>query len=303
MLKKIKYIIKKKLFFYTLDKYKTTMFFTQAKKYNAHLDFCKKKNKNLKIKISNSSKEFIKKGYSCFKTKNSMEIANSILKKIKKDEKNNKNFWDKDGRFSQEDILNKFPELVNLFEKDLKNFFKAIYETNFSIFYGLLYKSTNLGEMPKGSQLWHLDGGPGTCINLMYCISDVTKKNGSMKCLTWEDSKKIIKELYSEYYKLDDQLKNNKINKDIHRISKSKLLKLKISELNNNKINQPESKPGLIYAFRNNCIHSGGYPQKNKSRYVFVFHIYPSTKNINFSQITKLGIQKKSPFPSNPFEI
>ena len=30
--------------------------------------------------------------------------------------------------------------------------------------------------MPKGSQLWHTDGGPGTCINLMIVTSELQRK-------------------------------------------------------------------------------------------------------------------------------
>ena len=166
-----------------------------------------------------------------------------------------------------------------------------------------MYKSFNLGEKPKGSQLWHVDGGPGTCINLMFCLSEVNKSNGSMKCLSWKESKNILKENYDEYYKLDIKLKNKLISKIENRAIKNEILNKKIKNINPKHISQPTSKPGLLYAFRNNCIHAGGYPERGYERYVCVFHIYPNTNKPDLLKYLKNGVQKKEPFPLNPYNL
>ena len=71
MLEKLKYLIKKNLYSYTLDKHKSTMFINQARKYSGHLKYCQQKSKINSIsnsKIIKFSKEFIKKGNASFIT-------------------------------------------------------------------------------------------------------------------------------------------------------------------------------------------------------------------------------------------
>ena len=86
----------------------------------------------------------------------------------------------------------------------------------------------------------------------MFCLSEVSRTNGSMKCLTWEDSKKILKKNLLDYHKLDLKLKQKLISKMENRRIKSEILNQNIKNLKSKDINQPNSKPGLLYAFRNN---------------------------------------------------
>lgn len=279
------------------------MFLPYAKKYIEHLKFCKKRSKII-LKENEFSEQFRKNGFCTFKTKNSEIIANKILKYIKSEEKKHKDVWDKDsGKYKKGDIFKKFPYIKDLFNNEIKNLVNQIYKSHFSIYYGILYKSSYNGKKPSGSQLWHVDGGPGTCINLMFCLSEINDKNGSMKCLSWENSKKILKKLFRDFYKLNLQSKYNNEDKITVRNKKSILLHDIINKNFKSYIYQPSSGPGLIYAFKNNCIHSGGFPLKNFERYVCVFHIYPNETEFNASTYIKKGVKKTLPYPQNPFTL
>ena len=99
-----------------------------------------------------------------------------------------------------------------------------------------------------------------------------------MKCLSWEDSKKVhfyTIAKFTEWFKSQDKRKKT--------ISKSYLREMKVNFMNNfineNSINyfQPKTdKSGLIYAFRNNNIHCGGFPHFGNERIVSILNIEPS---------------------------
>ena len=146
----IKYLIKKCFLFFSLNFHYSTMFLTQAKLYSKHLKFCKISSK-IKIRDNRHSNEFVKNGFCTFKNQKTEDISNEILK-IKKQEKNNQNIWDEMVDIAGD--IEKFPRLIELFDGEFKDFFNQIYKSNFSIFYGILYKSTNSGDKPTGSQLW-----------------------------------------------------------------------------------------------------------------------------------------------------
>ena len=129
MLAKLKYLIKKNLFLYTLNKHKSTMFINQARKYSNHLNYCQKKSKisiPSYLKLTEYSKEFEKKGCTFFSTQNSQIIADSILKKIKLEEKKTNKVWDQNGRYTKGDIFKKFPEITKLFESDIQEFVQGV---------------------------------------------------------------------------------------------------------------------------------------------------------------------------------
>lgn len=289
------------LYIFTLNFHYTTMFLFQAKKYTNHIKYCKKRSPFI-LNNNSSIKKYVdlfkENGYCSFSTPNSRKIASSILKKLKDEEKNNLNIW-KSGRYNEPNFFSKYSSLVDLFKKEISELVCGIYGTNYSIFFGILYKSSNEGKPAEGSQIWHTDGGPGTCINLMYCLSETTKKNGSMKCLPWNLSKSILIKSY-DYLKNNNHKNEKTMTKVEMRERKSNFINNLISKDYKKFIHQPESNSGLIYAFRNNCIHAGGYPEPGYTRYVCVFHLYPNEREPNFSYYLKHGLDKKSSFPEIP---
>lgn len=299
----LKYLIKKLLFNYSLRFYGTTMFLPHAKKYINHLKYCRKLSK-INTKKNKSAEQFLKNGFCAFNTQKSKFIAKKILKHLKIEEKKYKQIWDKDtGKYLKGDIFQKFPYILDLFNSEIKELINQIYKSNFSIFYGILYKSSFNGKKPSGSQLWHVDGGPGTCINLMYCLSEISPENGSMKCLSWENSKYILRKLFKRFEKLNINAKYHNLDKVTVRKEKSMMMRQLINENFRPNIFQPQSEPGLVYAFKNNCVHSGGYPLEGFERYVCVFHIYPNEKKFDPKKYIQNGIIKTSPYPKDPFLI
>src|SRR5215470_5580926 len=121
------------------------------------------------------------------------DLARSMWDKIRAEEAQGLPIWDEAGRYVHEDIYRHFPEVEALFKGEVGDFLQAIYGSNFKIFAGVCYRSKNDPSGPSGSQLWHADGGPGTCINLMWCLSPVSTDNGAMECLPWESTASIFK--------------------------------------------------------------------------------------------------------------
>ena len=64
--------------------------------------------------------------------------------------------------------------------------------------------------------LWHSDGRNGTRLNLQICHTPVSDKNGAMKCLNWNDSKKVHLFLIQEFTKWFRT--NSNLNKSIPKL-------------------------------------------------------------------------------------
>tara|TARA_Y100000589_G_scaffold254466_1_gene243310 strand:- start:288 stop:650 length:363 start_codon:yes stop_codon:yes gene_type:complete len=107
-----------------------------------------------------------------------------------------------------------------------------------------------------------------------------------MKCLTWKNSKKVHLFTIDEFTKWFRKLskKNSSINKLKLREFKVNLMDKYIRE-NNIEYFQPNSnKSGLIYAFRNNNIHCGGFPEFGNERIVSIMNIEPSAVITSISE-------------------
>ena len=230
-------------------------------------------------------------GLAYFYTQNSELLAQRILNKIKSLELS-EDVWDEFYRLKL-DPFSTFPELLELFDSDLGNFIEYSLGSNYFIHYGLIYKSIRQSNEPTGSQLWHTDAGPGTCMNLMFCLSETTALNGAMKCLPWKDSMKIQFNLFKYFKNLGSVTKNRNEFRALKSGTYEKIINLEYSD----KVIQPIGRSGLIYAFRNNCLHSGGFTSENHSRYVCIFHIYPSHKKARLIDYCHNGVAKKSPYP------
>ena len=228
------------------------------------------------------SKKFKIDGYAIFTNSEINKECNKVLEKLNhensiwKDKVNDRISLAYDGDPS----LFLKDQLFNIFKNGVDEFLKEIFESDYKIIFHVLVKSNNNDPKtkPSGSMLWHSDGRNGTRINLHICHTPVADSNGAMKCLSWEDSKKvhfytIVK--FTEWFK--SQNKTKKI------ISKNYLREMKVNFMNNyinkNSINyfQPKTdKSGLIYAFRNNNIHCGGFPHFGNERIVSILNIEPS---------------------------
>jgi hypothetical protein len=232
-------------------------------------------------------------GVTHIQTEASRELAQALLQKIAAEEQAGP-IWDADGRYANGDIFEKFEEIEDILRGDAGDLVRSIYGAHFKIFFGVLYRSVRDHDEPEGSQLWHADGGPGTCINLMYCLSPVSAKNGSMECLPWPESVEIFAGERAAL-RAAGPLQGN-----ARREARAAYYGNEIARRFADRVVQPESGPGLIYAFRNNCVHKGGFVEPGNERYVIVFHVYPSIEPTPFETYRQTGIGKREANPEGP---
>lgn len=197
--------------------------------------------------------------------------------------------WAADTRYSLGDIYQRFPEVEALFRGTTGNFLRAAFGSEFKIFYGILYRSRHDPDGPTGSQRWHSDAGPGTCINLMFCLTEVGPENGAMEILPWPESLQLFRREARERAR--------------HPMSSADVRDFYDREIPNGfagAVCQPSFGPGLVYPFINNTVHRGGYPDAGQERIVCVFHVYPSIDPAPLGRYRETGIAKSGPYPDDP---
>jgi len=243
--------------------------------------------------------KFKNNGHITFTNKNIEEKSINILKKIKQKDSP----WGKNGEYNFNSINDFKEEFINIFENGIDDFLKETLKSDYQIFYNKVYRSIRkkYDEKPEGSQLWHWDGGPTTCINLMICFTPVDSGNGSMRSISLPISKKIHLFIFKKYRKIIKSrsfLKSKKLSRLDERSLKCNLIE---DFIKSNKIDyfQPISeKSGLVYFFKNNLVHSGGFGEEiNKERIVSVFHIYPSVNITSLKQKFENITPKNKSYP------
>ncbi len=192
-----------------------------------------------------------------------------------------------------------FPELESIFIGLLGKFLEAHFQSPFKIFYGVLYRSTAEG-LREGSQIWHLDGGPGICVNVMYYLKPCNVESGSLEVLNWCGSLQLY---MKSQRKLADDLGSTRLkySKEQIRIKRNQFYEQAISTDYKKRVICPSSeRPGLLVPFANNNLHRGGYPLDGSERVAMVFHCYPSHKAVDLSRYRLSGVAKTEPYPLDP---
>jgi phytanoyl-CoA dioxygenase PhyH len=299
--KKIRSKISNYFWLRTLEIHKSRMGRVDAPKYTKHHKQAKKIYKVSQI-IKPEAKQAVdeyKETLSCrFSSLENMLLANSLMEKILVEERTT-DIWDKNYRYKLGDIYHLFPEIGQLFKGEANQILHEIFKSEYMIFYGVMYKSINSGLPASGSQLWHSDGGPGTCINMMFCLNETNVQNGAMECLPWDVSMNIFRK---ERVSMKNTLATIDVSDRLgYRESISNYYNKKINENHINKIKDLSGPAGSILFFSNNTIHKGGYPEIGQTRYVCVFHIYPSLRTIQSDEYIEKGIIKQSPYPQDPY--
>ena len=155
--------------------FKTTFLYIDAFKYETYLLRCKRKFLKKIHSLNNpnfrkAAKEFNNIGATFVDAKETQLIGKKVLDRLTKEEKKLK--WEviKEGNSInlKSDLFKSFPELRELCEKILEPVINEIYKSNYKVFFGVMFKSFPFIKNPTGSQIWHSDGGPGTCINIMF---------------------------------------------------------------------------------------------------------------------------------------
>jgi len=123
-----------------------------------------------------------------------------------------------------------------------------------------------------------------------------------MELLPWEFTEEIVsKERPEVPLRLEAAVKNNPnmTRLDLREI-KTEFFREHVEASHRDQIEQPTGRAGLVIPFRNNVLHKGGFPEEGRTRYVCIFHIYPSGKPTDWEMYRLNGVPKCASYPKNP---
>mgnify|MGYP001184476235 CR=1 FL=1 len=254
---------------------------------------------NIKSSFIKEAKIYNKLGYVTFTNEEINKNCSLILDQLKE----KPNLWANTNSFQGSPTEEFRGNFFNIFACGVDEFIKDTFKSDYFIYYHILFKSNRFlkDKQPENSQLWHADGGPGTCMNLMVCHTPINKNNGALKIIPWNKSRDLLTNLYFKYKQV---LRRGKINNHFINLNRKSLREIKCNILenliDNNSLNyfQPNySRPGTIFAFKNNCVHAGGYTDLGMERIVSIFHIYPSTRQTSLEEKFRSSHLKYRGFP------
>lgn len=296
ILSTFRYWLKLQLFKSPMEEYASLKYTIYKLKAQLIYFFSKKK---FLDKHNISANKFNKSGYAVFSNyeieKNNQVILNKIYEIP--------NVWNEKNTLDYSNIKGLKNEFIKIFNNGVDEFIKSAFKSDYKIFYHILYRSKNTDEqIPEGSSLWHADGGPGICMNLMICHTPVNNFNGAMKVVSWNKSKNLLAKTFYNYKKWylnqsEETLKS--LDRISHRLVKCESLKKLIVDNSINYFQPNTNKSGLIYAFNNNCVHAGGFTNPGFERIVSVMHIYPSNKITSLRDKFEKDLEKKESYPKN----
>ena len=301
-LKQFKNRISDALWIGALNKLRTRMGWRAGWKYQRHYNKAKSEYRSDSIMPSGvvveAAQQYINAGWAAFAPPKTQEYTEEIIARLNDMESQSKIIWDEGGRFIGGDLWGEFPSIGQIFAHGLGDFIELAMGSNYKIFYGLMYKSERYAEEPTGSQLWHADGGPGTCMNLMLCLTGVSHKNGAMELLDRKNSLRIFHKERAAVRRISRELfPSGKPERSALRSPRAKWIQ-GVVESEQLPVHQPEGPSGMMLAFNNNLIHRGGFVQKGHKRIVCIFHIYPSIERVPYSHYRMNGIGKTAPYPA-----
>ena len=254
--------------------------------------------------------DFRRDGVTSFWTPETATIANSMYTKIQDREVAGDHLWGElspsGSRNYQGNAYLDFPELEGLFRGPVGTFLLNYYRTSFKIFYISMLKSVRISDMPGGSQLWHSDSGPGTCVIVAFYLHDVLDEDaGVLHALPWKQSVEIYKHEYEVISLMARQRGINlrKTNRDTLRELMTTYYRDTINTNYRDAVRSPKGKAGLVVPFLNNVLHYGGYPAIGRERIALLIHCYPADRPTDFKRYRQHGAPKLAPYPLDPAEI
>ena len=258
-----------------------------------------------KPRISAAAEQFDHDGVTSYWDEESEMLATRIMSKLTSLEANSDTVWTgsvENIKNYDGDVYGDFVEIEDLFRNSLGDLVRQIFRTEFKIYFGVMLRSERTQALPTASQLWHHDGGPGTCINVMFYLHHTTPESGALEVLPWDFSRDIL-----DRHRPAVRRKLAGLADKGASLSRSELRDLSCDHAAENiaahcrdRPIKPLGKAGLCVLFRNNIIHRGGFPDEGHVRYACIFHCYPSDCPPDFERYRREGRPKQGSAPLDP---
>ncbi|HEY9080161.1 phytanoyl-CoA dioxygenase family protein [Magnetovibrio sp.] len=308
--------ISKHLNFRAQKKHYSKLGWRNAPKYSKYAKYCASVYKGVfpyEDELRDQETQFNELGFTVFWDEEMESIANSMYQRIRAWEDEGRDLWkiptgDDYGAHQgyKGDLWRDFPELERAFQGKLGELVKQIYRADYKIFFGLMVKSEGVNVEPVGSQLWHNDAGPGSCIIIANYLHETDETNGCLQVLPWKDSLEIYRDewdaddrLQAQYCK-EHGLQRHEIDKTTAKTIRHHWYDETIQSKYKSKVQMPFGKAGSTVLFRNNILHRGGHPAPGKKRYALLIHCYPANTPAPFDHYREHGIAKTHPYPVDP---
>lgn len=299
-----------------LNKHVSKLGWRDAPRYTKYLKHCQKafvgELPNAE-KYKDNIEEFGKLGATAVWNEDLEFVANEMYARITQLEAEKADIWNHPSgtlysahKMYSGDLWLDFPELENVFRGAIGDILTNVFKANFKIYYTSMAKSVGVSDEPAGSQQWHNDAGPGTCIIIAMYLHPTDETSGCLQTLPWEHSLDIYRQeraadktLQAEYC-----AKNNIRIEDLDKMTIRSLRHEFYDDIIQTKykdeIRMPFGKAGSTVLFRNNALHRGGQPDIGKERYALLMHCYPSDTPPPFDRYRKTGLKKTSGYPRDP---
>lgn len=150
---------------------------------------------------------------------------------------------------------------------------RAFFGCPYTIYFGKTYRS-EWSLHRSGSQRWHADGGPGSCVIVLVYHSDVGDLDGPFEWISWKRSLGIFR-------------------REPLGVSRDELCDF--YDLAIDRYNRVLGPAGTAVLFSNNVLHRGGFPHPGHDRLVTVYHCYPSRRGSTTNIPAKV-----SAYPADP---
>lgn len=253
--------------------------------------------------LSSSITDFKRDGVTSFHSPVTQAVARSMTATLARRESAGEMVWQDDpqtignNRYAGE-VWRDFPELEDLFRADLGIFLQHYFGSHYRIWFALLYRNSPKREIRVGSQRWHSDSGPGSCVNVMFYLDETTPEDGPLEALPWQDALSIFRTERAALRGQPDQVdaagdRNGALYDHYERV---------VADQHRNKVVQPHGPAGLVVPFLNNTLHRGGFPQPGHTRTALVFHCYPARQATPFERYREQGLAKRGSYPKDPGE-
>lgn len=314
MLSTLRGAIGSRLNYRALQKHRSKLGWRDAPRYTEYLKQAQQTATGLQpgTEVTRNVEEFHAKGVTPLWSPESEAIANSMYQKLKAREAAGEEVWDTTGggfyahQGYNGNLWQDFPEFEGLFRGVLGAFYENYFQSHFKIYYSSMFRSQRLTPERSGSQQWHNDSGPGTCIITGFYLHPTDTNSGCLQALPWQESLDIYKgeraadEANLARYCREKGVRPQDVDKMTVRSLRNAWYDKVIQEGYADKVLMPTGKAGLTVPFMNNLLHRGGYPEAGHERYIILTHVYPSDKPTPFDSYRANGVKKKAGYPQDP---